>query len=128
MKSNLRYFALLLILMLLLNIGGLFLLSEFSPGFSYSDLFSISFTFMVISAAVLLIFFRGTARSEKERAMHSLVAVSSKFLAELVLALIVFRVAKKTGLTYVLLFFVLYLSFSLFSVGVILKTLKKKTL
>jgi len=128
MKSNLRYFALLLILMLLLNIGGLFLLSEFSPGFSYSDLFSISFAFMVISAAVLLIFFRGTARSEKERAMHSLVAVSSKFLAELVLALIVFRVAKKTGLTYVLLFFVLYLSFSLFSVGVILKTLKKKTL
>jgi hypothetical protein len=46
----------------------------------------------------------------------------------MVLALIWFIVAKKTSLISVVLFFVLYLALSLFSVWVILKTLKHKSI
>jgi hypothetical protein len=46
----------------------------------------------------------------------------------MVIALIWFFVAKKTSLQSVLIFFVLYLALTLFSVLIILKTLKNKSL
>ena len=128
MNRNLKYFSLLLILIIFLYVAGFFIRSLFDPGFSSGELFSLTLAFTLISAAVLLIFFRGERKDEKEKTMTTFVAVSVKFLAELVLALVLFAIAKKTSITYVLLFFVLYLSFSLFSIGVILNALKKKTL
>jgi hypothetical protein len=46
----------------------------------------------------------------------------------MVLAFIWFIVAKKTSLPSVLIFFVLYLTLTLYSIWVILKTLKNKSL
>ena len=60
--------------------------------------------------------------------LHSLVAVSIKLLLEMVFALVWFILVKKTGLPSVLLFFVLYLAFTLFSIFIIVKTLKNKSL
>jgi len=128
MNSRLKYYALLLILFLSVNIAGIFLRQQFGLVFRVSDLFTLSLAFALIAAATIFIFFRGRQREEKEQVMHTFVGISAKFIAELFLALALFVIAKKTGFTYVLLFFVLYLTFSLFSVGVILKTLKKKTL
>jgi len=128
MKHNLKYFALLLILFLAVNIAGILLQLKYELSYTFADLFYLSLAFTGLTAIIMFIFFRGTTRDIKEQVMHTFVAISVKFLAELFLALILFVIAKKTGFTYVLLFFVLYLSFSLFSVGVILKTLKKKTL
>jgi hypothetical protein len=60
--------------------------------------------------------------------MHTLLSVSFKFIIELILALIWFIVAKKTTFHSVLLFFVLYLAFTLISIWLILKTLKYRSL
>jgi hypothetical protein len=60
--------------------------------------------------------------------MHSLVAIGLKFLIELVFAFLWFFVGKKTGLSDVILFFVLYLAFTLFLLMVIVKELKHKSL
>jgi len=57
-----------------------------------------------------------------------MVAVSIKLPLEMVLALIWFFVAKKTFASSVLLFFVLYLALSLYSIYFILKTLKSRSL
>ena len=60
--------------------------------------------------------------------MHTLIAVSLKFILEMILALVWFILWKKNSLASVFIFFILYLSLSLFSIGVIMKTLKNKTL
>jgi len=60
--------------------------------------------------------------------MHTLVSLSLKFLLELLLTIIWFILAKKTSSESVLMFFILYLAFSLFLILNILKALKNKSL
>jgi hypothetical protein len=60
--------------------------------------------------------------------MHLFVAIVLKMPLEMVLALIWFFVAKKTCTYSLLLFFVLYLAFSLYSILFMLNTLKNKPL
>jgi hypothetical protein len=88
----------------------------------------LSSLFSVIVIISLGIFLKGQSKEAESQTLHSLLSVSIKFLLELVLALVWFIVAKKTSFPSVLLFFVLYLSFTLFLVWVILKTLKDKSL
>jgi hypothetical protein len=94
----------------------------------YSDIVILSLVFSIIALITLVIFLRGQTKESDSQTMHSLVSVSLKFLLEMVLALIWFIVAKKTSLPSVIIFFVLYLSLTLFSIWVILKTLKNKSL
>ncbi len=128
MTRYLKYSAILLILFLIVNITGIFLQQKFEYNFSSADLLSLSAAFAAITVLTLFIYFRGRHKEDREKAMHTLVAITTKFLAELALVLIWFVVAKKSSVTYVILFFVLYLSFSMFSIGLMLKTLKKKCL
>lgn len=82
----------------------------------------------MLSVLTLTIFFRGQTREPASQSMHSFISISSKFLAELIFAFVWFFLAKKTGMQSVILFFVLYLAFTLFSVIIILKTLKNNSL
>jgi hypothetical protein len=95
---------------------------------SFNDIAINSVVFALISTVTLIIFFKGQTREPMSQMFHSLAAVSSKLLLEMGFALIWFIVIKKTELELVLLFFVLYLTFTLFSVFIILKTLKNKSL
>jgi len=128
MKNNLKSFINLLLLLLAVDAAGLILKEAFSLEYTILNLTIISFMFTVSSASALIIFFRGIKRDEKEQAMYSLLAISSKFIIELVMVLLLFVIAKKTSMTYIILFFVLYLTFSTFSIRTIMKTLKKKSL
>lgn len=128
MKNNLKPFISLLLLLLAVIAAGLILKEAFSLEYTIKYLVVVSLMFTVSTAVALIIFFRGIKRDVKEQAMHSLLAISSKFLIELVMVLSLFVIAKKTSMTYVILFFVLYLCFSMFSVRTILKTLKGKSL
>jgi hypothetical protein len=123
-----KYFILLLFLNILLLVTGYFLISLAVISILFIDIVLLSSGFSVISLITLIIFFRGQSKEPDSQTMHSLVAISLKFLLELVLALVWFIVAKKTSLLSVIIFFVLYLTFTLFSVWIILKTLKNKSL
>jgi hypothetical protein len=57
-----------------------------------------------------------------------MVSAGLKFLLEIVLALLWFFVCKKTSLYSLLLFFILYLAFTLLSTFAMLKTLKSRSL
>lgn len=92
------------------------------------DLAVLSSVFTLIAIITLSVFLHGQTKEPDSQTLHSLVSVSLKFLLELVITLLWFIVAKKTSLASVLLFFVLYLTFTLFSIRVILKTLKDKSL
>jgi len=107
---------------------GYFLVSVANLNLFYSDIAILSSVFSIIVLITLVIFLRGQTKEPDSQTMHSLVSVSLKFLLEMVLALVWFIVAKKTSLPSVLIFFGLYLTLTLFSIWVILKTLKSKSL
>jgi hypothetical protein len=102
---------------------------------SFTDI-SLQLTGIVLltlgfSAIVLIsfyIFYRGLKKEPASQTMHLLASIAAKMLLEMVLALIWFFVAKKTSTSSLLLFFVLYLALSLYSILFILNTLKNKSL
>lgn len=127
MKKFFVYIILLLLLVFII-IFGYALIVTGTVNILLSDLAVLSFVFALISMITILIFFNGLKKGAGSQAMHTLVAMSVKFLLELFFALIWFLIMKKTDTSSVVLFFVLYLAFTLFSVFIILKTLKNKSL
>ncbi|MDO9340255.1 MAG: hypothetical protein Q7T72_06990 [Bacteroidales bacterium] len=128
MKPLHKYILLLLFLNILLLGTGYLLVSVANLNLFFSDIAILSSVFSIIALITLVIFLRGQTKEPDSQTLHSLVSVSLKFLLEMVLALVWFIVAKKTSLPSVLIFFVLYLTLTLFSIWVILKTLKNKSL
>ena len=94
----------------------------------FSDIVIVSSSFSVIAFNTILIFLKGQTKEPDGQTLYVLVAVSLKFLLEIVFALLWFIVAKKTSLPSVLMFFVLYLALTLFTIWIILKTLKNRAL
>jgi hypothetical protein len=94
----------------------------------FSDIVIVSSSFSVIASNTILIFLKGQTKEPDGQTLYSLIAVSLKFLLEIVFALLWFIVAKKSSLPSVLMFFVLYLTVTLFTIWVIVKTLKDKAL
>jgi len=93
-----------------------------------ADLIILSSAFTAIAILVLFIFMRGRTKEPDSQVIYSMVSVSLKFILELVLVLVWFFIAKKTNLPSVILFFILYLSFTLYSTLHILNTLRSKSL
>jgi hypothetical protein len=119
---------LLAVLEMFVLVAGFIITTNFSGSLDYNDICEASAVFTIITVLIFVIFFRGQRREPASQTMHTLVAISIKFLAELIFAFSWFFIGKKTGISSVVLFFVLYLTFTLFSVIVILKTLKGKSL
>jgi hypothetical protein len=128
MKIIRKYLLPLIILYLGICSVGFFLSAVLKISFSFPDLLVLASIFLVINFLQLYIFFRGQFRSPESTTMHTLVSVTAKFLLEMVLALIWFIVIKKTQVSAVVMFFVLYLTLTLFTTFVMLKTLKINTL
>lgn len=128
MKPVLKYIQLLAMLECLFLAAGFFIISKSGIGIRFGEIALLSGIFTLISLFTIIIFFRGQRKDPASQTMHSLVSVTLKFLLELVLAFVWFFVAKKTGLSSVVLFFVLYLAFTLFSALIMVKTLKNKSL
>lgn len=128
MKTNLKYLSSLLIIFLLLLCTGVLIDLKLNLDFNELDLFNLTISFALASMIGLLVYFRGFAKEPGEKAMHTFTAISIKFITELFIALIWFAVAKKTTTSCILLFFVLYLAFTLYFIRVIINTLKNKSL
>jgi hypothetical protein len=112
---------------LLIGAGGIFVKSA-DTVISITDIIILSFSFSAIALVTVFIFIRGQYKEPESQTLHTLLAISLKFIMELILALLWFIVVKKTLMPSVLLFFVLYLSLTLFTAYVILKALKNKSL
>jgi hypothetical protein len=128
LKPLARSVFLLAIIEMLVLVAGFIIVTNFDTPRIFNDIGVASAIFTLITLLVLIFFFRGQSKEPASQVMHSLVAVSIKFLTEIIFAFIWFFIAKKTGLSSVILFFVLYLTFTLFSGLIILKTLKSKCL
>jgi hypothetical protein len=83
--------------------------------------------FTIISLSALLIFFTGIKKDTEGSVFHTLIALGVKMLLSFVFALLFFIVFKNRGTGSVILFFVLYLEFTLFVVFTFLSVLKNKS-
>jgi hypothetical protein len=107
---------------------GYFLNSYAKLNFEFSHVALLSTGFSIIALITIIVFLIGQTKEPDNQSLYTLSSVTMKFLMEMLLALVWFFVAKKTSLNYVLIFFVIYLTVTLFSIWVILKTLKNKSL
>jgi hypothetical protein len=128
MKINLKYLAGLMLLLILILSSGVALDKYSNLNIGAINLFNLTISFAITTIVVLLIYFRGLAKEPREKAMHTFTAVGVKFIIELFIALTWFVLAKKTTPSCLILFFVLYLAFSLYLMFVIINTLKNKSL
>ena len=83
--------------------------------------------FTVISLSSFLIFFSGVNKEPERSVFHTLIALGVKMLLSFVLALLFFIVLKNRGTVSVILFFVLYLEFTLFVLFTFVSVLKKRS-
>ena len=93
-----------------------------------TDLLILSSAFTVIMIICIVVFTKGLSKNPQKGFWYTLVSIGVKLLLEMILAILWFVVAKKSNIEVVIMFFILYLPFTLFLILTILKTLKKKLL
>jgi hypothetical protein len=125
---NLKNISGLILLNALILLVAYILISTDRLTLQIHDIALLSVGFSAIAVITILIFLKGQTKEPDSQTFHTLVAISLKFLLELIFALLWFFNSKKNSFEGVLIFFVLYLALSLFSILTILKTLKNKAL
>ncbi|HSL86252.1 MAG TPA: hypothetical protein VK861_04910 [Bacteroidales bacterium] len=128
MKSVRSHIFYLLLLTIIITAAGFGIAAAAKINILPSDLIILPSLFAFVTLTAMMIFTIGTRKQPGIQTVISLVALGVKFILEMILALVWFFVAKKTGATNVVLFFLLYLAFTLFLIFVILNTLKTKSL
>jgi hypothetical protein len=128
LKKTLRYSLYLLVISALLTATGTVINSKLDLEISVSDIVWLTLSFYCITVLSLFIFFKGQMKVSASQPFYTMISEVVKFLMELVLALIWFLIVKKVSTSFIILFFILYLTFTLFSIFVILNTLKNKSL
>lgn len=128
MKPLQKYIVFVLLLNILFAGVGYLFITFTETNVSFTGILLLTFLFSIIAVLTIYIFLRGQSKEPESQTLHSFFAMGLKFLLEMVLALVWFIVAKKNSLPDVLIFFVLYLTLTLFSVLIILKTLKHRSL
>jgi hypothetical protein len=128
LKPLQKYIVFVLLLNILFAGVGYLFITFTETNVSFTGILLLTFLFSIIAVLTIYIFLRGQSKEPESQTLHSFFAMGLKFLLEMVLALVWFIVAKKNSLPDVLIFFVLYLTLTLFSVLIILKTLKHRSL
>jgi hypothetical protein len=122
-KYYLRLLALSLFFIILIIITGMINPSGWNN--TGAILLTIGFTLAALSS--LLLFFRGFYSDSSESVFLTLIALGLKMLVSFVLALLYFLVFKNLTTGSVVLFFVLYLAFTVYVVLTFTSVLKKKS-
>lgn len=128
MKSVLSHIFYLLLLTLIITAAGYGISAAAKINILSSDILILTSLFAFVTLTAIVVFTIGARRQPRNQTFLSLVALGLKFILEMILALVWFFIAKKTGAASVVLFFLLYLAFTLFLIFVILNTLKDKSL
>lgn len=123
---QLKYAAYLSVLSLSFLLIGLFLIPDQITGISRNQfLLTLSFYFLV-NLVVLSLFFKGKSKDPKKSLLYTFSAISAKFLLYLLFIVVYFLITKNLSTSYLIVFFILYLAFTLFTVLAIVKALKAK--
>ena len=121
---QLKYAAYLTLITLIFLFIGLILIPAKISGISLNQfLLTLGFYF-IVNQVVLYLFFKGKKKDPKKSVLYTFSAVSAKFLFYLLFIVIYYLVTKNLSTGYIIVFFILYLAFTLFTALVIVKALK----
>ncbi|MEE4116748.1 MAG: hypothetical protein V2I37_11295 [Marinilabiliaceae bacterium] len=116
------------ILSLILAIAGV-ILSKLYPGSVDRESLAVMLVSMfVIAVSVFSLIYAAEKRPPDSQAVFSLAAIGLKFILSAILAIVYFKGFKKYGMNNIVLFFVLYLTFAVYTVTVVVNTLKIRSL
>lgn len=106
----------------------LFGLNKISPSFfPVNNILLLTGGFTIISEAALAIFFHGTEGNGEKRVFTTLIAIGVKMLLSFVLALLFIVVFKNKETGSVILFFILYLIFTVYIFLTFFRIAKRKS-
>lgn len=124
-KHNFKSYLFLLLLTLLYLLSGLTVNYIYPSLLNINTLAVILAVFLPVSLLALVIFNSGIKNDPDRRILKTFLAISLKTVLCLAFALILFMGFKKKDSVTVILFFIIYLGFTLFVVFSMLNTLKK---
>ena len=87
-------------------------------------LLTLSF-FFIVNLTLIWVFFKGLIRNPKKAILSTFFLIASKFLVYLVFILVYYLITKNLTLEYLIVFFVLYLAFTFYTLYVLIITLKQ---
>jgi len=122
-----RHYLFLLILSMLIIIMALGLNRIMPDLFNPVSTVMLAGGFSIIAFISLLIFFKGQRSDPEKSVFMTLIALGVKMLLSFVLALLFFLVFKNNQTGSVILFFILYLAFTVFVFLTIFSILKRKS-
>ena len=93
-----------------------------------TELLLITIIFSLITALALLLFLTGTEKSPEKQPLYTMGAVGLKLFMFIIYAIVYFIILKNSGALYIILFFLLYLAFTIYLLKVVVKILKIKSL
>lgn len=88
---------------------------------------SLTGGFAMAALASVMVFFRGASGNPERSVFATLIAIGIKLLLSLVLALLFFIVLKNRDTGSLILFFILYLAFTVYVILTFLSVLKKRS-
>ena len=116
------------IITLILAIAGV-ILSRFYPELIDRQSVAVMLVSMfIISVSVFSLIYASDKHPADSQAMFSLAAIGLKFILSAIVAIVYFKGFKKYGINNVILFFVLYLTFAVYTVTFVVNALKNRSL
>lgn len=99
------------------------------PGFpDKSSVIILVTSFFIMSVIILSLAFVGSKKESDSQMLFTFGAIGLKFVLSAIIALLYFEVFKKSGLNNILLFFVLYLTFTVYLVFILIKDLNTRVI
>ena len=126
MIDRIRYIWQLLILASVLVLSGILILPRIGVEISLVVYLTTLASVAAINLIVYLIMFAGIGKNNKEGMLYMMGGIGVKFLLYLLFILLFWIAAKNISKPFILTFFALYLIFTFFTAGHLLKSLKNK--
>ena len=105
---------------------GQFIIPQIFPLLDKTHIIITIIFFFLVNMGVLFTFFRGLDKNPKNGLLYTFAAISAKFLAYLIFILLFYLITKNLSSNYLILFFVLYLAFTIFILLALVKELKTR--
>jgi hypothetical protein len=126
MIERIRYIWQLLVLTSILVLTGLLLISLLDLNINPYDFLVTAGAVMVVNLITYLIMYKGILKNDREGMVYLLGGIGVKFLLYLLYILLFWSVSKNLTKPFIVTFFALYLVFTFFTAGRLLKLLKNK--
>ena len=108
-------------------IAGRLTIPQLLPELNLNSFYLTLSYFLIVNVLVLILFFKGSSKNPEKAIVYTLLTISLKFILYISFILIYYLITKNLSKGYLIIFFLLYLTFSFFTLFAVLKELKLRS-